>query len=598
MDIRRTLTTVGILGLAFLLLLGGYLLFGRGEKENGQQKPSVAKAYGIDREKVARIHIAYAAPDLPDITLEKTDGTWRLKAPLDAVADEDEVRALLQTLEQNVRKRVQGDLAAFGLDAPQVRMTVSTADNLARTFLFGNKGVSYSLYAKEQNDADAFVVESYILDTLTKTPAELRDRTVLRFDRADVRRVEVVPTRGVGRSPAIIAERKDADADWQLAAPTPAKADGKKIDDALLALSELRAEAFVADGVTDFAAYGLAQPARVVRLALAQGGAYVGLRIAAAATADEPLRVAPLGSRSVFSLTPDALSFLPDTAWDWRDKRVADFQRTETTKIEVAMPTGGYTLEKKVVDGKDSWRISKPRSLKADDATVGDLLFRLDGLEALRILNETGADSARYGLERPQLTLTFHEEREAGAAAVTIRFGRAVDGGIAVQSSRSPAIAVVEPSAVAEWREGIPALRDKVVLDFDSDDVRGVELARGTSVVACTRFGSTWRITRPSLEPADSATVNGILFALDGLKASRFLSSAPAGAGLGSPALRVTLLLDDGSRRVLRFGTKKGDFLYAQLEGDPDVFLADSSVLESVDKSLADLRASETKTKP
>jgi len=453
MDIRKTFLTVLVLGVLFILSLIAYKQLGSEASTTKQESTqTLAEAYGFEPDSVTRLTIAFAdAQKRPTLELVKQGKLWRIVQPIQARADSARVNDLIGTLKTRIRKRVPPNDKEYGLEHPQLTLTVTTESGATKTFLFGDKGVSYSLYMRERNDQDAAIVESYLLDDLSKSPDDLRDRKVLRFEPADVTRIEVRR-----RSKTIAVER--ANGSWAMKEPFAVPANAKAIDKALQALADLSVTHFLAENVTDFAPFGLADPPLRVTLTLREGSP-VTLHIADRPTQEGHLLVSVVGEQSVVAVAPESLESLPKTAFDWRDRRIADFQRTETTRIEIRTSRGEIALEKREGDAP-GWYLVKPETAKADDAHLDDLLFRLDALEATRILDDAAQNSAKYGLDRPTLTLVFKGPPNKPFERI-IRFGKRIGGEIAVQSNRSGEVAFVPASATDGWTEGVAAFRAK-----------------------------------------------------------------------------------------------------------------------------------------
>lgn len=447
MDIRKTLWAMAILGVLFGALVVVYQRFGKPEPKE-ESSPPLADAYGFDPHTVRRLVMTFA-DGRPPVELEKQGPFWRLLRPIQARADTERVNDLLGALKTRIRKRVPLNDKEYGLDRPQLILTLTTEDGIRKEFLFGDKGVSYSLYMRERNDKDTALIESYTLDDLSKTPEELRDRNVLRFDPVDVRRVEVRR-----RSTRIVAERGDGT--WSLKEPVALPANPKAVEKTLEVLSSLRVSAFLSENVADFAPFGGANPPLQVILQFKDGSAHT-LNVVDTPTQKGRIVVSVSGEGVVAAVSPEFLANLPKSAFDWRDRRVADFQRTETTHIEIRFGDTPIVLEKRENEG---WFLVRPETAKADDIHIEDLLFQLDSLEATRFIEGASRRLAQYGLDRPSLTLVFKGSPSQPFERI-IRFGKRRGNEIPVLSNRSGEVGMVPASAVTGWMEGVASFRKK-----------------------------------------------------------------------------------------------------------------------------------------
>ncbi|MAF11011.1 hypothetical protein CMK11_11235 [Candidatus Poribacteria bacterium] len=583
MNTRRTLRLILLLAIAFGGLLVAVLVWRPEAQDDYESLPTLGEEYGIAFDDITKAVVEYADPTMPDITIVRETGGWRLTQPVDAPALESGAKDILRVLDRNIRERIGPTRDEYGFDAPQVVLTVEFAGQSKR-FLFGQKGVSYSLYAKEGDDQDAILMQAWVLDEVMRTPAELRDRSVMSFEKNDVRSVSV--KRG-GPEADIVATRETASAPWRISSPVDAVADQDAIASTLDALLEAKAAVFVADGEPDILTYDLGDAVTHVRVDLIEGGSRAIRVSRGAAGADGRVRVANLEARSVYEIGPDLLEALPARALDWRDRRIADFQRSETHRVEVAYGDTRYTVEKRSTPAEAAWHIVAPREARADSSRVDELLYELDALEAEEILEATDAAARGHGLAEPRLTVTLYDgPGQTGPTVVS--FGAQSAGTVAVRVNGSTSVALVQDTTAAGWQVGVAGLRERVLPAIDSIDVRRVELVRGRELVALTRQGVVWRISEPVVEQADNAIVDGILLALNQIAVEKFASADPQDNG--EATLAVTLVHKNLERVTYLFWVRDAGKVAGQVTGDPDVFTIAAAQFAEVDRTLEDVR--------
>ena len=120
-------------------------------------------------------------------TLVKKDNTWQVTQPLAVKADEAELSGItsnLASLEiQRVVDEQASDLKQYSLDPARIEVDFK-ADGKDRTLLMGQKTPTGSdLYAKLPDKPRVFLIPSYLETTFNRTTFDLRDKTVLAFDR-------------------------------------------------------------------------------------------------------------------------------------------------------------------------------------------------------------------------------------------------------------------------------------------------------------------------------------------------------------------------------------------------------------------------------
>ncbi|MEO8025423.1 MAG: DUF4340 domain-containing protein [Bryobacteraceae bacterium] len=128
-------------------------------------------------------------------------------------------------------------------------------------------------------------------------------------------------------------------------------------------------------------------------------------------------------------------------------------------------------------------------------------------------------------------------------------------------------------------------------------DLKKVEIVHkdGDKVVLNRLDEAKWQLTEPEKLGADPDSIQALLAPFGELKSDRLVEEKPtdlAPFGLTTPSLRVALTKTDGKPWAINFGddTPAGSGVFAKVDGDPRVFVVNSSVRSSLDKSWKDLR--------
>lgn len=127
---QNPLTRRWLLNLALLVLvlaLGGYAWY-RSSRAPVETKPTLTT---LSADAVEAIEVA--RPEQPAVRLQRTDGQWRLTAPLNARADSFAIDSLLRMTQAPIDSTItpaDAELARYGLDRP--RLTVRLNDTEIR----------------------------------------------------------------------------------------------------------------------------------------------------------------------------------------------------------------------------------------------------------------------------------------------------------------------------------------------------------------------------------------------------------------------------------------------------------------------------------
>jgi hypothetical protein len=234
----------------------------------------------VDRPQAQRAesakHLVQIAPkDTTRITLVSSKGAvdlarrdathWDVTNPIHVPAGSYVVSSLLDSVTGIVPQQslgTAGNLKDYGLDKPAARITLTSSAGQIVTLEIGNASpVGATSYARVQPGGGLYQIDTSAKEALTKSAADLRQRSVADFANADVQKVRIVSLAGT-----LVIDRVASDR-WKIEGPHPWPADDFKVTDLFFPLTTNEAKEFH-DGVTDLAAYDLSHPVVTVDLTL------------------------------------------------------------------------------------------------------------------------------------------------------------------------------------------------------------------------------------------------------------------------------------------------------------------------------------------
>ena len=606
MNFRTTLIII------FLLagIGGAYFLFFQEppDETSSNEKPTIHQVYGIAREKVQQVEVTFADTAYQNLKLVKdATGNWQLESPFQSDADSEKVN---QMLDDMLNKRVKQtlevtELTQYGLDTPSITLSLWTEKaSPATTFFIGKKAINFSVYAKERSEAHIFLIESSALNDLTKAPTDLRDQSVIKFNAETVSNIQFShrdKDSTSGSSTINCEKRLDT---WHVTYPIEAKADVQEIENLLSELRALQVSTFEADNTAANVAArleksGLDTPR--IHVKLTDGNNTYALDIGSVVPSEngtqEHVYVKAVPQEAIYTVSDDIYKLLNKSVFDLRDKRVIDFQRTDTTRIAISIrrkQDRETTVCTKNYD--NTWELQTPTGkVKADAKAVDDLLFGVDSLEATAFIDDPDKNLASYGLAPPSIEVAFTQRGQEKPAVLRIG-DYTEDGTVYVKAEQSNQVAGVKRPLIDKIALGAAWLRDKQVLNFHIDDAIRLTL-HGEESLTCQRLGTNWRLTSPVKEEANNAEVNAIIYALDDLMADTFVRSEPALTdaitGFSTPQIQLTIELRNQKVYTLQVGNQaeaSGRF-YARLQHEPNlIFLLNAELVPKLKTTLTLLR--------
>ena len=379
-----------------------------------------------------------------------TTGNWQLTAPFQADADNEKTNQMLDDI---LNKRIKHtlevpELTQYGLDTPNIMFSLWTdGTSLPITFRIGKKAINYSVYIKETSEAHIFLIESSALDDLTKSPTDLRDRSVIKFNAETVSNIQFKYRDMDSTASSRTANCEKRGDTWHITHPIEAKADAQEIETILSELLLLQVSTFEVDGADAIAPaklekYGLDIPRIQVKF-IDRDSTYaldIGSTVPPENGRQEHVYVKSVHHKSVYTVRDDIYRLLDKSAFDLRDKRVIDFQRTATNRFVVSIKG-----QQEVVCAKsynNIWELQAPmEKIKADAKAVDDLLFGVDSLEAVAFVESPTKNLASYGLAAPSIKVAFTQQGEEKPAILLIG-DPAEDGTVYVKDGHSSQVAV------------------------------------------------------------------------------------------------------------------------------------------------------------
>ena len=602
--------------LIIILLLAGiggayYLFFQEpSDKATENEKPPMHQVYGVARDAVQQVKITFADAAYQDLKLVKdTTDNWRLTSPFQADADSEKISQMLDDiLNKRVKQTLEvTELAQYGLNTPSITLSLWTEGNSpAATFFIGKKAINFSVYVSEKSETHIFLIESSALDDLTKSPIDLRDRSVIKFNPETTSGIQFKhrDAGSTSQSSTINCEKRDGT--WHVIHPLEAKADAQEIEDLLSELRSLKVSTFEADGADTNVLAQLEKSGlndSRIQVKLTDGDNTYAIDIGSSIPSENSTQgrvyvKTAVYQDAVYTVAEDIYHLLNKSVFDLRDKRVIDFQRTDTIRIEIKQDTE-TTVGTKNFDS--TWELQTPTGkIKADAEAVDDLLFGVDSLEAAAFVDDSTGSLASYGLATPSIQVAFTQRGEE--EPTVLRIGDyAQDGTVYVKAEQSPQVSRVKRTLIDKIAQGTAWLRDKQVLNFHIDDaIRLTSILPGESAFTCQRLGTNWRLTAPVQEDANNAEVNAIIYELDDLMAAAFVGSkstpTDTTTGFSKPSVQLTVELRNQKVYTLQVGNQveaSGRF-YARLQHEPNlIFLLNAERIPKLKTTLELIRTSE-----
>lgn len=549
-----------------------------------------------------RLYKELEAKDIDDVTikrggetvhLEKADGAWTLTAPVETRAESRPVEDLVSSLAgTRVEREIDpspAKLADFGLEPPAVEITFRAKGQERGLRLGGKNPTGIWVYAQETGKPAVFLASESLLRDAQKRATDFRDRTVLAFEKKDVKGLEV----GTVGGQTLAAQLRGTE-EWQLTGPVAGTADREQIAGLLDKLKAAKIKEFVAEAPKPAPGkpaetYGLDRPLAVT-LWLGEGKerAAKTLRFGRTVPDKKAVYAQRQGEPPVFLVDEELAKAVPASPTALRDKTVFAYDRGKLERVELESPKGKVALALE----SGAWRITAPTPLKADEGAMGDLLWKARDLRAKEFVADDVKRLAQFGLDRPLVRLSVWEKdaKEPRILLLAPAKGpKGTDGAYAALAGGGPVV-LVDAKVLADLSRSAQDLRDRSLFAaVDAREVSRVQIQRGDQTFTLERRGEEdWQLTTPKKGKARSGRVSDLIWTLRSLKWRDLVAEQgwdPGRYGLEPPATTITLLGKDGKTlAALAVGRRDAADAYVRIPGQPALYAVES-------KSLGDLPA-------
>lgn len=264
-----------------------------------------------------------------------------------------------------------------------------------------------------------------------------------------------------------------------------------------------------------------------------------------------------------------------DALWEASRTRVLGPEAATIQSLEIA--GSRFAAPIRIEKRPEGWMITKPTEWPANPHAVSRILSELMLLDhftsfLVKDLSKSGLSLADYGLDKPQITLTFTAGVDNGPTgtvtpvplkAVTLRVGDKTKVGnrLYVLSPDGQRIHVVSRSLADSLALTMDQLQADTIFNIPLFEVRSFNLQTGAPANLRSRLrrdGSRWLFEAPILARADRIQVELAINALNALHTRSFLDAAavpaPDRTGLNNPSFRLTLE-GNGRRETLLLGS-------------------------------------------
>lgn len=539
---------------------------------------------------------------------DESEPVWRVEKPFRGPADRDLVDNLLGELEFAETRRSLSDISSadrerFGFERPRFRVWYTQGGTRSRVVIGNESPRGDGLYIEGPSPGRAFIVDKKLAQTLTQEPLAYFSKELI----TDVR-VDRVDELTIGDSHGERVLRRSGEG-WQLTKPALGMASAPAVADLVSALDALRSKRFVVPRASaeELSSFGLEKPRARVQLRLRPATQGQGEEAAGSKATPQPsaatervivLRIgkpcpkhagesyanAALDGPVMCVLDSDLDKVLPAVDSLREGRLLALDGDGDEALRSVQLERGDRRLA--LTRSGSEWTYESSRGGQtqvkgtARASAVGEWLDALRAAKALRW--EPAAALQPAG----EVTVLRIERKDQPAYELHVHPGPEA---ARIRRGDEPEVGVFAVGTGELLWPGAARFRSLEVARIAEPTLREIEIRRGGPLerIARDAGSAAFALVEPLNAAVDSARLQELTRFIARLEAIRFAADAPSeDHGLATPVAQLTLGYEASGKDAprqrlgLRVGAATDGGRFAQLDGQPGVFVLPSSFVE------------------
>lgn len=517
------------------------------------------------------------------IDIRKHDDKWRLETPIKDQADVSLVNNLLLDLENWQKdasisaKEMEADkskVADYGLANPKLRLKLLGPGAPPEIFFGKDAALEGKMYVRFENSKEAFLASQSVKKDIDKKPEDFRDRKLTDLIMAQISQV-------VLKMPAGEMELQKKGDHWDITKPLRTRADDQKVSDMIAQVTTARIQQFVADDRGDLHPYGLAEARGSITLFAQDNKQGQTLQIGGVPEKEKEqvyVRFSPRGF--VYTLPKKIEELLNNKPNDLRDRHLVRIDTKILDRLTIDAPGKGKTV---LARKDENWTIASRNNAPANSSEARRLIDTLQNEQVTRFVEDVASNLPKYGLDKPQLTVTFSSfasentaETKAGEQPfASIAFGKVEGNDVYARVGDEPFVVAVRRTLLDQIFTDPLQWQELSIFNFKPDQVHRLSVMTDKDMGLVREANNQWKLTTGGGE-INQVNMQSLLNTLATLHAVKWIGASAPSHAFDKPALVLTFTTspDDKARHKLVVGgpTPEG-MAFAKTEEHEGIFV-------------------------
>ncbi|UVT16577.1 MAG: DUF4340 domain-containing protein [Nitrospira sp.] len=256
---------------------------------------------------------------------------------------------------------------------------------------------------------------------------------------------------------------------WTIVAPLQTDADNREVQALIRALVTGAVNRTVEEQATTLAPFGLEQP--VTTLTITAGTQQETILIGDSGPLSNTLYVLRVSDRRVLLTNLAPKDFINKSLMAFRRKELLRFVQNDIERVRLTYPTTEIVIYNMAKDKpKPLWKIRYPIEAEADQNEVRSMMFRLEDLKALGIIDPgPEREAIAKTLTTPKVKVTLHTA--AGDQSVRLYQPDPQSGEAIAETTADAPLYYINPALLKDLTKELFNLQDKRLLGLDYTDI-------------------------------------------------------------------------------------------------------------------------------
>jgi hypothetical protein len=385
---------------------------------------------------------------------------------------------------------------------------------------------------------------------------------------------------------------------WVLTAPVSTEADQREVQNLIRALVTGTVTRAVEDHPTNLTPFGLDNP--VTTITVIAGAARETFSIGDSGPLTSTLYVLRDSDRKVLLTNLAPKDFVNKTLMTFRRKDLLHLSQGDVDRIRLTYATTEIVLYQGQEKPKSKWKLRYPIEGEADQTEVRTLLFRLEDLKALGIIDPgPERDALAKVLTVPKVKVTIHTVD--GDQTVKLYQPDQTSGEAFAETSSTGPLYRVNPTTIRNLTKELFSFQDKRLLGIDYTDIAILSVKTTSEQYVLINQQNEWVLEDQPTEKLDQQATDLFVSRVANVPAEeRVVKQAGplAPYGLVAPAAEFIATGRDGKiAGKLSIGSHANGLAYAMGQRIPGIFQIRADLLTQIPLKK-DLLASPTERIP